>query len=74
MWNTSSSTPVVSPCVNICELDADQLCIGCGRSLAEIAEWSAASNPRRQQICDQAQQRMTVLLAATTAKKTFKAR
>ena len=39
-----------SPCVQVCMLDARDVCIGCGRSLAEIGEWSAASRPRRQEI------------------------
>ena len=25
-----------SPCVNICKLDKDTICIGCGRSIEEI--------------------------------------
>lgn len=39
---------VPSPCVQICTLDpAGALCLGCGRTLAEIGEWAAAS-PQRQ--------------------------
>jgi len=41
---------VVSPCVNICRLDAQGLCIGCRRTLSEIAEWSQASDARRLEI------------------------
>ena len=40
---------VPSPCVNICRME-DGLCEGCGRTLAEIAEWSAASDDRRRAI------------------------
>jgi uncharacterized protein len=36
--------------VNICRLDAQNLCIGCRRTLSEIAEWSHASDARRLEI------------------------
>lgn len=49
---------VASPCRNICQLDAQEICIGCGRSLAEVAEWSRASVERQQAICQQAQARL----------------
>lgn len=33
-----------SPCVKICTLDARSgLCLGCGRTVDEIARWSAMS-------------------------------
>jgi predicted Fe-S protein YdhL (DUF1289 family) len=38
---------VQSPCINICRLNADQICIGCGRTAAEVGEWLGASEPRR---------------------------
>jgi uncharacterized protein len=41
---------VASPCVNICRLDAQGLCVGCRRTLGEIAEWSRASDARRLEI------------------------
>jgi predicted Fe-S protein YdhL (DUF1289 family) len=41
---------VASPCVDICRLDAQGLCIGCRRTLSEIAEWSQASDARRLEI------------------------
>ncbi|HTB89131.1 MAG TPA: DUF1289 domain-containing protein [Steroidobacteraceae bacterium] len=41
---------VASPCVNICRLDSQGLCIGCRRTLGEIAEWSQASDARRLEI------------------------
>jgi predicted Fe-S protein YdhL (DUF1289 family) len=41
---------VVSPCVDICRLDAQGLCVGCRRTLGEIAEWSRASDARRLEI------------------------
>lgn len=29
-----------SPCVGICTLDADDRCVGCRRTIAEIRDWS----------------------------------
>jgi predicted Fe-S protein YdhL (DUF1289 family) len=38
-------------CVNICLLDdVTGLCVGCGRSIEEIARWSAMSDKERQDI------------------------
>jgi predicted Fe-S protein YdhL (DUF1289 family) len=37
-----------SPCVSICRLDpATQICIGCGRTIAEIAAWSGLTEAER---------------------------
>jgi uncharacterized protein len=41
---------VPSPCVDICRLDAQGLCVGCRRTLGEIAEWPRASEARRREI------------------------
>ncbi len=32
-----------SPCLNICVLDAHRVCVGCGRTLDEIARWGRMS-------------------------------
>jgi predicted Fe-S protein YdhL (DUF1289 family) len=51
MVDTSLKTAAVpSPCVEICRLNAQGLCIGCRRTLGEIAEWSQASDARRLEI------------------------
>ena len=41
---------VQSPCIDICRLDAQQLCIGCRRTIGEISEWSRATDARRREI------------------------
>jgi uncharacterized protein len=41
---------VPSPCVEICRLDAQGLCVGCRRTLGEITEWPSASEARRREI------------------------
>jgi uncharacterized protein len=40
-----------SPCINICVLDtATGICQGCGRTLQEIANWSALTDDERRAI------------------------
>jgi uncharacterized protein len=42
---------IESPCVNICTLDARSgLCLGCGRTVAEIAGWISMSPAQRSDI------------------------
>ena len=42
---------IESPCVKICTLDARSgLCLGCGRSIDEIARWSAMSAAERARV------------------------
>ena len=38
---------IASPCVSICRLNDEQICIGCGRSAAEITAWLAYSDAQR---------------------------
>jgi predicted Fe-S protein YdhL (DUF1289 family) len=42
--------PVPSPCINVCQLDARGLCVGCRRTIEEITEWPRASEARRREI------------------------
>ena len=37
-----------SPCIKICTL-VERVCIGCGRTAQEIAEWSRATDDRKQE-------------------------
>lgn len=40
-----------SPCVNVCQLDAaGEVCLGCHRTLDEIALWSQMTPDQRRQI------------------------
>jgi uncharacterized protein len=42
------TSEISTPCVNICVVDPrSALCIGCGRSIAEIAAWGGMSEPQR---------------------------
>jgi predicted Fe-S protein YdhL (DUF1289 family) len=42
--------PVPSPCINVCQLDAQGFCVGCRRTIEEIAEWPRATEARRREI------------------------
>ena len=48
---------VQSPCIDICRLDAQGLCIGCRRTIGEISEWSRATDARRRQILSELKSR-----------------
>jgi len=41
---------IASPCISICALDENDICVGCYRSAAEITRWSQADNPERRDI------------------------
>ena len=42
---------IESPCVKICTLDArSRVCLGCGRSIDEIARWTALSVAERARV------------------------
>ena len=44
----SAGTEVPSPCVNVCAIDPDKgICVGCFRTLDEIAAWVQLDTPRR---------------------------
>jgi hypothetical protein len=48
-----------TPCVNICLLDSETgLCVGCGRSIAEIAGWASMSDSERRAIMATLSERM----------------
>jgi predicted Fe-S protein YdhL (DUF1289 family) len=48
---------VKSPCISVCALDDDGICIGCWRTDDEIASWIDLDNDRRREVVRLAQQR-----------------
>lgn len=52
--------PVPSPCVGICVVTAERVCMGCQRTLDEISSWSTASDAWRQEVIERARQRAGV--------------
>ncbi len=50
-------TPPTSPCVSICALDEDGVCLGCYRTGDEITDWFMADDDRKRDILEAAEQR-----------------
>ncbi|MET0378438.1 MAG: DUF1289 domain-containing protein [Spongiibacteraceae bacterium] len=48
---------VKSPCISVCALNDDGICIGCWRSVDEIAAWSELDNEHKREVVRSAQQR-----------------
>ncbi len=51
---------IPTPCVMICTLNEDDICIGCLRSLDEIGRWPDADREERLQILDNIGERSLV--------------
>lgn len=42
---------IETPCIKVCRLDdSSGLCVGCGRTIEEVAAWVAMSAPERQRV------------------------
>jgi len=53
----SDERPLASPCVHVCALDEDDICIGCQRNVAEITHWGRMDNPERREVLQRCHQR-----------------
>ncbi len=51
------ASPVQSPCVGFCQLDAQQICVGCHRSRQEIAGWTRLTPSEQRTVVVAARQR-----------------
>ena len=49
---------VASPCRRQCCLDEHDICLGCGRTLQDILDWSKADRLRQRAICAAAEVRL----------------
>ncbi len=47
-----------SPCISVCVLDDDDICLGCYRSAAEITDWFMASNEQKREVLRKTKVRM----------------
>jgi uncharacterized protein len=54
---------VESPCNKICTLNAEGVCVGCGRSRAEIGAWSQISDAEKARVVAKARERLAKLAA-----------
>ena len=42
----------VSPCRQVCKLNRDDVCVGCGRTIKEITEWPKYHHYQRMKIME----------------------
>ena len=47
---TEPAQPVKSPCIEVCSLNDQDVCLGCYRTANEIIEWFSASDERKRAI------------------------
>ncbi|CCJ08773.1 DUF1289 domain-containing protein [Methylocystis sp. SC2] len=60
---------VDSPCIKICELDQDGVCVGCGRTRAEIAGWMSMSDAQKAEVVELAERRRSARRKQARASK-----
>jgi predicted Fe-S protein YdhL (DUF1289 family) len=61
-------TPIATPCVKICTLDARAgLCFGCGRTVDDITRWSWMTASERAQVLGELPARLAASAIAQTA-------
>ncbi len=48
---------VASPCVSICALDDEDVCVGCHRTGAEITAWGAMTTMQKQAVMKKVRER-----------------
>lgn len=61
MDENQKSAADLSPCVGICALDEEEVCVGCGRSNTEIRHWLALSDSQRREVLQKATERLKTL-------------
>ncbi|CAA0123372.1 Uncharacterised protein [Halioglobus japonicus] len=47
-----------SPCISVCVLDDDDICMGCYRSAAEITDWAMSSDEQKREILQRSRERL----------------
>lgn len=68
MTGSRPTAEIDSPCTGICRLDVDHdWCVGCGRTLEEIARWGAAGDTERRRILAALPGRLALLEQADDA-------
>ncbi len=58
MSEPDTSEEPKSPCISVCVLDDDDICMGCYRSADEITDWFMASNAEKREVLRRARERM----------------
>ena len=58
----TARTPVLSPCINVCQVDtARGWCAGCLRTLEEIADWAQSSDAEKRAVLERVAARRQAL-------------
>lgn len=52
---------VASPCISVCALDKDDVCMGCSRTGQEIMNWGKMSNDERREVLKKVAERESLL-------------
>jgi predicted Fe-S protein YdhL (DUF1289 family) len=52
-----SEEEIRSPCISVCVLDENDICMGCFRSAEEVTDWFMASDDEKRGILSRAEQR-----------------
>ncbi len=47
------SEAILSPCIGVCRIGPQGLCLGCARTLEEIAAWGSLSAAERERIMEE---------------------
>ena len=59
---------VQSPCIDICTLDRDEVCIGCGRHIDEVVAWGTAPDELKRRILEAAERRLAQMQTQAQAR------
>jgi predicted Fe-S protein YdhL (DUF1289 family) len=52
-----SEEEIRSPCISVCVLDENDICMGCFRSAQEVTDWFMASEDEKRDILRRVEQR-----------------
>lgn len=70
MSTTPAASHVASPCNDVCKMDdRSGLCLGCYRTLDEIATWSALDDAGRQAVVELLESRRAAARAERAARR-----
>lgn len=58
MSRSAQEDMVLSPCVGVCALDDDDVCIGCWRSGEEISRWGYLDSAGKRAILKKVEERL----------------
>ena len=50
---------MLTPCVRLCKLDENNICVGCGRTAVEIGTWNRYTDEQRLEIITRLQKDKT---------------